>query len=151
MSFRSQQQNARFSRNGLRNYAFQEKDSEMSSGCCFLFEKRAREGGCQGASGLVNSYSFDSGGAPFFEAVFRNHCFIPHCNVWPKWAPKCTQKDVFRKLLFRTRAKTEKCIWIEPARTDCIWDHPLERSGRPKNQRKKLHISEPPFQQTKKS
>ena len=44
-------------------------------------EKRAREGGCQGAPGYVNSESFDSDWAPFFEAIFE--------------APFFTQKSIF--------------------------------------------------------
>ena len=51
-------------------------------------------------------------------------------------SPKSFPNQVIRKLFFRTSAKTEKCVWIEPARTDCIWAHPLEGSGRPKNRRK---------------
>ena len=37
------------------------------SDCCFLFRKRAREGGCPGASGPVNRWLFESGGAPFLK------------------------------------------------------------------------------------
>ena len=79
-------------------------DSEMSSCCCFLLrlefnsENCAREGGCQGASGLVHSHSFAVGGYPFFEAIFRTVCFTTKCNFEWKWRPTWTQNEVFWKL-----------------------------------------------------
>ena len=36
----------------------------------------------------------------------------------------------------------KKCVWTALAWTDCIQAHPLERSGRHENQRKKGRISE---------
>ena len=71
MSFRFQLKLQQKSRHGLRNFAFQEKDSEMSSDYCFLFEKRAREGGCQGAPGYGHRDSFENGGALFLKHFFE--------------------------------------------------------------------------------
>ena len=48
-----------------------------------------------------------------------------------------TQNETFWDLLFRESVKMEKCVWTAPACTDCILAQPLERSGRPKNRRKK--------------
>ena len=59
---------------------FQEKDSEMGSDCFFLLGKRAREGGCPGASGLGNRFAFETGGTPFFEVVFRSNFFTQSCD-----------------------------------------------------------------------
>ena len=42
---------------------------------CFLFVQRAREAASPGASWPANGLVFDSGGAPFFEAVFGTHFF----------------------------------------------------------------------------
>ena len=48
-------------------------------------------------------------------------------------------------LFCRKHSKTEKCVWTAQACTDCIWAHPVKRSGRPKNRRTKEYISEVVF------
>ena len=53
-------------------------------------------------------------------------------QVTPKW----TQHTIFWKLFFNNNAKTEKCVWTAPAWTECIWAHPVERSGGFKIRRK---------------
>ena len=50
--------------------------------------------------------------------------------------PKWNQNEVSRKLFFNNNAKTEKCVWTAPAWTECIWAHPVERSGGLKIRRK---------------
>ena len=54
-----------------------------SSSCCFLFEKCAREGGCQGASGLVDSSLFASLGASFFKMMFGTFFSGKECQMDP--------------------------------------------------------------------
>ena len=41
-------------------------------------------------------------------------------------------------LFFRKNAKTKKCVSTAQARADCMWAHPMERPGRPQNQRKNM-------------
>ena len=41
-------------------------------------------------------------------------------------------------LFFRKNAKTKKCVSTAQACADCMWAHPMERPGRPQNQRKDM-------------
>ena len=41
-------------------------------------------------------------------------------------------------LFFRNNAKTKKCVTTAQACADCMWAHPMERPGRPQNQRKNM-------------
>ena len=64
---------------------------------CFLFVQRAREAASPGASWPVNRCEFDSGGAPFFEAVFGTHFFTQKSHTWSKMIQKVTHLKVFRE------------------------------------------------------
>ena len=70
------------------------------SDCCFLFRKRAREGGCQGAPGHGHSPLFQSGGHPFFEQVFGALFFTQNHDFWWKLLPKWIQNEVCWVLFF---------------------------------------------------
>ena len=50
--------------------------------------------------------------------------------------PEQSQNDVFWKVFFKNYVKTKKCVWTAPAWTECIWAHPVERSGGLKIRRK---------------
>ena len=54
--------------------------------CCLLFKKCAREGGCQGAPGHWNRYSFEFVWASFFkhflECLFSHKCQICDANCF---------------------------------------------------------------------
>ena len=80
---------------------------------------------------------FASWAVPFFWSDFWKPFFTQQCNFGGKWPPEWTQHEDLRKLFFRKSVKLEKCVWTAPAWTDCIWAHPVERSGRPQNWRKK--------------
>ena len=41
-------------------------------------------------------------------------------------------------LFFRKNAKTKKCVSTAQTCADCMWAHPMERPGRPQNQRKNM-------------
>ena len=123
-----------------------EMDSEMSSCCCFLLrllfvQKTAHaRGGCQGASGFVHSpvlLLICRWGIPFFWSEFGNPFFHQKMQFWRKIASNMNPKWGLLEAIFGKSAKTEKCVSTAPARTDCIWAHPVERSGRLKNRRKK--------------
>ena len=74
--------------------------SEMFEQCfsscsnnCFLFEKCARKVRAPGASGLLNSASFDFGGTPFFEPVFGMLFFTQILQKSSKKVPKMLSKS----------------------------------------------------------
>ena len=94
--------------------------SKSCSNNCFLFEKRAREASRPGASWHVDSSSFESGGAPFFEAFLDAPLFtqISHfgANSPPKLIPFAPSGICFLK----KTTKTEKCVWTAQACTDSI-------------------------------
>ena len=64
---------------------------------CFLFVQRAREAASPGASWPTDRVLFESGGAPFFEAVFGTHFFTQKSHIWSKMTQKVTHFKVFRK------------------------------------------------------
>ena len=43
--------------------------------------------------------------------------------------PKRSQNQVFWKAFFNNNAEMEKGVWTAPAWTECIWGHPMHRSG----------------------
>ena len=53
---------------------------------CFLSVQRAREAASPGASWHWNRVAFESGGAPFFEAVFGTHFFTQKSHILSKIA-----------------------------------------------------------------
>ena len=55
----------------------------LSSDCCFLFEKCARETASLGASGHVDSHLVEVVG-PFFEAIFGTAFYGQLCRVEPQ-------------------------------------------------------------------
>ena len=116
--------------------------------CCFLFGKCAREGSCQGASGLAHSSSLwvvcVLGGTLLLNRFLDLICHSK-LQFGGKLLPEFTRNIIFRKLFFRKSAKTKTCVWTAPACTDCIWAHPVERSGRPNNRRKKGTYFRTPF------
>ena len=76
---------------------FHNKFEQCFNSCsnnCFLFEKCAREGVCQGAPGHWNRVLFESVWATFFQAFFGNAFFHPSMTLWtnivskmePKWS-----------------------------------------------------------------
>ena len=88
------------------------------------------------------------GGHPFFEHFFGALLFTQNCDLLWKLPPKWTQYEVCWELLFRKSVKLKKCVWTAPAWTDCIWAHPVESSGRPKNRRRKrTYFRTPLFRQ----
>ena len=98
----------------------------------------AREGGCQGAPGQGHRVLFESRGSLFFESFFGAHFFTQNCDCWQKTVPKWSQNEVMWSLFFRKHAKTKKCVSTAQACADCMWAHPMERPGRPQNQRKNM-------------
>ena len=86
----------------------------------FIVQNRAREAGCQGASGHGHRVLFANGGSPFFEQFFGT-LFSPKPTIFDeKCVQNGTQNEVFWDLLFRESVKMEKCVWTAPACTDCI-------------------------------
>ena len=63
-------------------------NSILSSNCCFLFEKCAREAASLGASGHVNSHPFSCWG-PLFLKLFSEYLFHENvCQMEPKMPPQ---------------------------------------------------------------
>ena len=75
-------------------------------------------------------------GAPFFAPIFWSP-FV-HSKLWfvLKIDSKIDPTWGMLKAIFQKKWKMKKCVRTAPACTDCIWAHPLERSGWPKNWRK---------------
>ena len=77
------------------------KNLEQCFNCCsnncFLSVQCAREAASQGASWPGNRVSFESGGAPFFEAVFETNLFTQKSHIWSKTTQQVTNLKVFRK------------------------------------------------------
>ena len=116
-----------FFKNGFRNYPLQEKgsetDPEMSTCCCFLLKQlflvqtaRTR-GGLSGSPGPWSQARAWLKRHPFLNNLlepFVQPIFLFDENLW---------------------------VWTAPARTGCIWAHPLEHAGWRKIELKKQPIS----------
>ena len=102
---------------------------------CFLFKKCVREAASPGISGHWNMILFEFGGSLFLKQFLERLCFTQNWNFWWKLIPKWSQNEDPRELFFRNNVKLKKCFWTAPAWTNCIWAHPMERSGQPKNWR----------------
>ena len=153
------QQSIHFLKQQFRNFAtisnpahFFSENFEQCFNCCsnncFLSEKCAREAASPGASRHWNRVAFDFGGSLFLKQFLERLFFTQNWDFWGKWLSKWTQNEGPRELFFRKSAKLKKCVWTPPAWTDCIWAHPVESSGRPKNRRKKgTYFRTPLFRQ----
>ena len=104
---------------------------------CFLFKQRAHEGAAREPPGIGIGCCLSQGGHHFCWTISWSRFFTQNSNFGWKITPKWTQTEVYGELLFRKSVKMKKCVWTAPARTDCIWAHPLERSGWPTKWRKK--------------
>ena len=100
------------------------KNLEHCFNCCsnnrFLSEQCAREAASPGASWHWSSSPFESGGAPFFESVYRKFSFTRENHIFPQTLFKHVSCLALQGTVFRKRAKTKKCISTAPARTDCL-------------------------------
>ena len=110
----------------------------MCSNNCFLLEQFLIVAACPGASCRVHRVLFDSKGVTFFSTIFWKSFFTQNCDCGRKTVPKWNQNEVIWSLIFRKNAKTKKCVSTAQARADCMWAHPMERPGRPQNQRKNI-------------
>ena len=110
----------------------------MCSNNCFLLEQFLIVCLPPGASCRVHSLLFATGGSPFFDPFFGALFFTQNCDCWQKPVPKWSQNEVMWSLFFRKNAKTKKCVSTAQACADCMWAHPMERPGRPQNQRKNM-------------
>ena len=110
----------------------------MCSNNCFLLEQFLIVCLPPGASCRVHSHSFETRGSPFFGPFFGALFFTQNCDCGRKTVPKWNQNEVIWSIIFRKNAKTKKCVSTAQARADCMWAHPMERPGRPQNQRKNM-------------
>ena len=106
----------------------------MSSCCCFLpkqvflVQTARTRGRLSGSPSHGHSHSSRSGGSIFLIISWSS--FLTQILRW-------THNDVFGSYFSETMLTWKKCVCTAPARTDCIWAHPLECSGWPKDWRKK--------------
>ena len=68
---------------------------------CFLFEKCAREGGCQGAPGHWNRVLFESVWATFFKHFFGAPFFTQIWHFERKSSPRWSPNEVLLDLIFK--------------------------------------------------
>ena len=120
-------------------------DSEMSTCCCFLLrqlllvQKTAHaRGAVREPRGMVIGSLLRNGVGHRFFNFLCTPCSFKMLFFWRHLSPTWIPNDVFWELFFRKLVTTKKCVSTGPARTDCIWAHPMERPGRPKNQRKNI-------------
>ena len=123
-------------------FTFSSKNSNncfnMCSNNCFLLEQFLIVCLPPGASWLVHSLAFATGGSPFFDPFFGALFFTQNCDCGRKTVPKWSQNEIIWSLFFRKNAKTKKCVSTAQACADCMWAHPMERPRRPQNQRKNI-------------
>ena len=110
----------------------------MCSNNCSLLEQFLIVAACPGASCRVHSLLFATRGSPFLEQFFGDIFFTQNCDCWQKTVPELNQNEVMWSLFLRKNAKTKKCVSTAQACADCMWAHPMERPGRPQNQRKNI-------------
>ena len=113
----------------------------LSSNCCFLFEKCAREAASLGASGHVHSSLFAIKWGTFFETFPKLLVFTQNCNFVWKMPPTLGRNDIFRKHLLEKMWKLKSVFGLRRRVRIAYEPIPWSARGNPNIEEQKSYIS----------